>query len=90
MTDPDRTAQLEHACRTLVKALKLSNAFALGFAERQIGANAALLMFNTQAQAALNEAARVLPNVEEEGRTRGGRLAYSGDASPRAPVQAGK
>jgi hypothetical protein len=64
MTDLDRTAQLEHACRTLVKALKLSNAYALGFAEGKIGPKAALLMFNTQAQAALNEAARILPNEE--------------------------
>jgi hypothetical protein len=69
MTDLDRTAQLEHACRTLVKALKLSNAYALGFAERQIGPKAALLMFNTQAQAALNEADRVLRNAGEESAT---------------------
>jgi hypothetical protein len=69
MTELDRTAQLEHACRTLVKALKLSNAYALGFAGGKIDAKAALLMFNTQAKAALNEAAKVLPNTNEESAT---------------------
>jgi hypothetical protein len=63
MSDPDRTARLEQTCRALVKALKLSNAYALGFAAREVGgAEARKMLFNVKAEAALFEASGVLPD----------------------------
>jgi hypothetical protein len=61
MTDQDRIAQLESACRALVKALKLSNAFAVSCANKHLGPEAAKSVATlTKAQEALDAAAMVL------------------------------
>jgi len=55
--------ELERVCRLLTKALKVSNAYALAFARRQVGEEAAPKMFfNVNAEEALFEAARLLPD----------------------------
>lgn len=67
-TDADRIAQLEHACRALAKALKLSNAFAVSCANKHLGTEAAKSVASlTKAQAALDEAAMVLAATTPDG-----------------------
>jgi hypothetical protein len=64
MTDPERIAELERICRELVKALKLSNAFAVSCANKHLGPEAAKSVAGlTKAQAALDEAAKILPTI---------------------------